>query len=140
MHRRFCKSLLPWIVPLLVLRALIPAGFMLHADTEGLRLVFCSGTAGGAVPSTEHAGHHAGHDGSPAGEPSGEHSGDHAKAGHYDSPCPFALAAVTAAGEVPHLAAAAASPVDEPFEFLSAPSCSAGPPRSDRIRGPPSLA
>lgn len=142
MNRRFCKSLSLWIVPLLLLRALIPAGFMLAADANGLSLVFCSvntpqSTAANATVQHEgHAGHHAGHDNGSAGE----HSGNHASASQHNAPCPFSLAAIAAAGEVPYFGSIAALPADEPFEFVSAPTSSAGPLRADRIRGPPSLA
>lgn len=138
MNRRRCKSLSLWIVPLLLLRALIPAGFMLAPDADGLSLVFCSpGTprsaADAAVQSEGHAGHHVGHDHDP-------HPGDHASANQHNAPCPFSLAATAAAGDVPYFVSTAAIPVDEPFEFFSAPTSSAGPLRADRIRGPPFLA
>lgn len=136
MNRRFRKSLSLWIVPLLVLRALIPSGFMLTADANGLSLMFCSVStpqSAAAVQHEGHAGHHAGHDHDPTG-------GNHASAGQHNAPCPFSLAAVAAAGDVPYCVSTAAIPVDEPFEFFSAPASSAGPPRADRIRGPPSLA
>jgi hypothetical protein len=138
MNRRFCKSLSLWIVPLLLLRALIPAGFMLAPDANGLSLVFCSAStpqsaANAAVQNEGHAGHHVGHDNDP-------HPGDHASASQHNAPCPFSLAAIAAAAEVPYLVATVAIPVDEPFGFFSAPTSSAGPLRADRIRGPPSLA
>lgn len=135
MNRRLCKSLSLWIVPLLLLRALIPTGFMLAADANGLNLVFCSVSmpqATAAVQHEGHAGHHVGHDHDPAG-------GNHAS-GQHNAPCPFSLASIAAAGEVHYCVSTAAIPVDEPFEFFSAPSSGAGPLRADRIRGPPSLA
>lgn len=142
MNRRFCKTLSLWILPLLMLRALVPAGFMLAPDANGLSLVFCSvstplsATANAAVQHEGHAGHHVGHDNDPAGE----HSGNHASASQHDAPCPFSLAVIAAAGDVLHCVSTAAIPADEPFTFLSAPASSAGPLRADRIRGPPSLA
>lgn len=141
MTRRFCKSLSLWIVPLLVLRALIPAGFMLAADASGLSLVFCSVSTPQSVAADAgdqhqgHADHHAGHH-----DPAQEHSGDHASAGQHNAPCPFSLAAVAAAGAISYFVSIAAMPVDAPFEWSSAPTSSAGPLRADRIRGPPSLA
>jgi hypothetical protein len=146
MNRRFCKSLSLWIVPLLILRALIPVGFMLAADANGLSLVFCSAagaqfTAAAAASSQhdEHAGHHAGHE---AADSPSQHSGNHAKhaSTQHDAPCPFSLAAVAAAGEVPYLDSIAAVATAERFVVLSEPAASAGPLRADRIRGPPPLA
>lgn len=145
MNRRFCKSLSLWIVPLLLLRALIPAGFMLAADANGLSLVFCSvnlpqsPAASGTVQHDEHAAHHAGHDHAPAGEHSGAHD-QHTAAGQHNAPCPFSLAAVGAACEVVYLVATVVIPADERFELPPAPPSSIGPLRADRIRGPPSLA
>jgi hypothetical protein len=139
MNRRFCKSLSLWILPLLLLRALIPTGFMLAPDAGGLSLVFCSAAtpqsalANAAVQGEGHAGHHVGHDNDPR-------PGDHASASQHNAPCPFSLAAIAAAGDVPYFVSIAAIPVDEPFEFFSAPTSSAGPLRADPIRGPPSLA
>ena len=139
MNRRFCKSLSLWIVPLLLLRALIPAGFMLAADANGLSLAFCpastsqSTAAHSAVQGEGYAGHHVDHD-------NDLHPADHASSSEHDAPCPFSLAAIAAAGDVPYFLSAAAIPADEPVEFVSAPTSNAGPLRADRIRGPPSLA
>jgi hypothetical protein len=146
MNRRFFKSLMLWIVPLLVARAMLPAGFMLSAGADGLALMFCSGSmqmpAALPQPVADHSGHagHAGHH--DAGQLSGHangHHGDAASGGshHDNAPCPFSLAASGASVDVPFLAAAALVTSDEIVAFVAGPAASAGPVRTERIRGPP---
>jgi hypothetical protein len=130
MRRRHLKLLSLWIVPLLVLRALIPSGFMLSAGEGGLELTFCPAIQV-ADAHALHAGHH---------DAAHHHSG-HSGAGDDDNaPCPFGLTASATTCDVPHLQAAADAPADEPFVSLSAPTSSVGPLRADRIRGPPVFA
>lgn len=136
MRRRHLNLLSLLILPLLLARALIPAGFMLSVDAGALQLMFCP--AGVVQPlgsrAMEHAPHHEGmHHGA---------AGDDAAASHNDdnAPCPFSLVASTTPSEVPYLAAVADRLSDERFEFLSAPTFRVGPVRADRIRGPPVLA
>lgn len=150
MNRRFFKSLTLWILPLLVARALIPAGFMLSAGADGLDLMFCSGSmqmsaalqqpAGDHSEHAGHAGHHdaAQHSGDGSSH-SGSHHGDAASGGSSQdsAPCPFSLAASAASVDVPYLAAAALVPSDEIVAFISVPAASVGPLGTDRIRGPP---
>jgi hypothetical protein len=137
MHRRHLKLLSFWILPLLLLRALIPTGFMLSADQGSLQLTFCPAVVQPAKQVPEHLAH--------------EHSlqhGHHADAGadaaasHNDdnAPCPFSLVASAAQGDVAHLHDSLIAPSDERFEFISAPTVRVGPVRTDRIRGPPTLA
>ncbi|MFC4308617.1 hypothetical protein ACFPN2_05935 [Steroidobacter flavus] len=140
MRRHYLKLLSLWIVPLLVMRALIPAGFMLSVDAGQLQLMFCpSGVVAplfSPKPATQQA--HAEHQHHP-----GMHHGgaDQASASHDDnSPCPFSLVASATPCDIPYLAGATDAPRDEHFEFLSAPTFRVGPVRADRIRGPPSLA
>ena len=121
MNRRLFRKWARWLLPLLVARAFLPVGFMLattHAD--GLQLAFCPDQAPIVQGLHDHAGSH--------------HSG-----GHLDPPCPFAVAAVAAVIDVPHLAPVAAQATDPflPERVLAVPP--AGPQRTDRIRGPPSL-
>lgn len=145
MNRRLFKSLTLWIVPLLIARAMIPAGFMLSAGADGLDLMFCPGSMEMAAAPQNAGGHqsnghseHAGH------QDAGQHSG-HGHEGHDASggsaqdnaSCPFSLAASAASVDVPHLAAAALVPSDEVVAFISEPAGNAGPQRTDRIRGPP---
>lgn len=141
MNRRFFKSLTLWILPLLVARALIPAGFMLSAGADGLDLMFCSGSM--QMPAalqhpagdhSEHAGHAGHHD---AAQHAG-HGSSHSDGGTQDNaPCPFSLAASAVSVDVPYPAAAALVPSDEIVAFISVPAASVGPPGTDRIRGPP---
>jgi hypothetical protein len=140
MRRHHLKLLSLWIVPLLVLRALIPTGFMLSVHAGQLQLMFCpSGVVQPLVSSKTmqqhaHAEHHQGMhhaDGT-----------DHSSPSHADdnAPCPFSLVASATVCDIPYVAGAADAPRDEPFAYLSAPTFRVGPVRADRIRGPPSLA
>jgi hypothetical protein len=136
MNRRILKLLSLWIVPLLIARAMIPAGYML-STADGLQLTFCpvvnQAPAMNAAPMdhSAHAGHdmsqHAGHDG-------GATAGD---TSHENSACPFSLVAATALLDIAFVTTDSIRPVDEIFEFISPPASSAGPVRTDRIRGPP---
>ncbi|WP_116812624.1 hypothetical protein [Steroidobacter cummioxidans] len=139
MRRHHLNLLSLWILPLLVLRALIPTGFMLSAHAGELQLMFCpSGVvqplgSSKMVQQHAHAEHHQGmhHDGADQSSPS--HDIDNA-------PCPFSLVASAAVCDIPHLVGVAEVPRDERFTYLSAPTFRVGPVRTDRIRGPPSLA
>lgn len=140
MRRHYLKLLSLWILPLLLARALIPTGFMLSVDAGQLQLMFCpSGvvqplSTPKALQQSAHAEHHQGmHHGDGADQSSASHDYDNA-------PCPFSLVASATTREIPHLAGAADAPRDERFEYLSAPTFRVGPVRTDRIRGPPSLA
>lgn len=134
MRRRHLKLLSFWILPLLLLRALIPTGFMLSMDAGSLQLSFCPAVVQPADPM-HHAGmHHPGMDHmDAAGHDTASHNDDNA-------PCPFSLVASAAAGDIPFLQASAIAPSDERFEFISAPTVLVGPARTDRIRGPPVIA
>ena len=141
MNRRIFKSLTLWIVPLLIARAMIPAGFMLSVDADGLGLVFCSGSISSvAAGHAQHEGHAGNHDVSHHADHSQQHQGHDSGGGHENAPCPFSLAASIASADAQYFASAAILSADEIFEFLSAPIFSVGPLRADRIRGPPSLA
>lgn len=139
MRRRHLKLLSLWILPLLLLRALIPSGFMLSVDAGSLQLTFCPTVVQPVPQGPEHRAHehsslHGGmHHVDAAGDETASHNEDNA-------PCPFSLVASAAAGEIPHVHDSAAVPGDERFEFISAPTVRFGPVRTDRIRGPPTLA
>jgi hypothetical protein len=155
MNRRFFKSLILWIVPLLLARAMIPAGFMLSVGADGLELMFCSGSMQMPAELQQPAGVHGGHAGHAGGHDhnagdAGQHSGhgsSHAGAQHGDAasgdsthdnaPCPFSLAASAASVDVPYLAALALVPAGEIVPLISDPAASVGPLHIDRIRGPP---
>lgn len=139
MNRRFAKLLTLWIVPLLLARALIPAGFMLAADANGLSLVFCSGSMSLAPAAQDpHAGH-AGH--IAHAEHHDPHSG-HESSGmqHESGPCPFSLAASAALADITSSTDVAFVVATTVVAVPSSPAVSAGPLRADRIRGPPALA
>jgi hypothetical protein len=130
MNRRLFRKWARWLLPLLVARAVLPVGCMLVSQADGLELGFCPDQAP-IVQGLDHAvtghaaGGHAGH-----GQ---QHSG------HADPPCPFAVAAVAAVIDVPHLDPVALQAAEQvvPERAVAVPL--AGPQRADRIRGPPSL-
>ena len=140
--RRFNRWIL-WLLPLLAVRALVPAGFMLSAENGALQVVLCSGSGPVAVtpsapsahehhhlPASEGHAHH--HDGGHAG--SEHHSGSGA---HESSVCPFALAAMAylpgAANAMLRLPAFSAAPADGYSQGV----LFSHPILTDRIRGPP---
>ena len=140
MRRRHLKLLSFWILPLLLARALIPTGFMLSVDAGTLQLTFCP--AGVIQPlgeqraeqPPEHSAHHAGmHHVDAADEQAASHNTDQA-------PCPFSLVASAVPSDVPYLHDSASEPSDERFELISTPTVRVGPIRTERIRGPPSIA
>jgi len=129
MNRRLFRKWARWLLPLLVARAFLPVGFMLATtQADGLQLAFCPDQAP-IVQGTHHAstGGHA------------DHAGPHHSGSHVDPPCPFAVAAVAAVIDIPHLAPVASEAVEQilPERVIAVPL--AGPQRADRIRGPPSL-
>ena len=92
-----------WLVlPALLLRALIPAGFMPLAGVGGAYLGFCPGDGAGA-PSVllGHAHHHAHDEGGAPGAPSGAH--------HHPA-CIFSLGATTVAADAVSLLSAILAP------------------------------
>jgi hypothetical protein len=124
MKRRLYKKWALWLLPLLVARAFLPVGFMLvSSQADGLQLSFCPDQAPIVQGLHDHS----------------QHSGSHHGGGHLDPPCPFAVAAVAASIDVPHLAPVAAQAAEQflPERVVAVPL--AGPQRIDRIRGPPSL-
>jgi hypothetical protein len=85
---RRSRRLLAAVLPLVVLRLLVPAGFMPMADAGGLTLALCPGeTASGAAVLSAHAGHHM-HD--------AQHGGGHAPAAEHHTPCLFAASSAPA--------------------------------------------
>jgi hypothetical protein len=125
MNRRLFRKWARWLLPLLVARAFLPVGFMLvSSQADGLQLGFCADQAPVVQGLHDHGS---------------EHSGSHHSGSHLDPPCPFAVAAVAAVIDVPHLAPVAAQATEQflPERVVAVPL--AGPQRIDRIRGPPSL-
>lgn len=135
MNRRLFRKWARWLLPLLVARAFLPVGFMLATtQADGLHLAFCpdqvtviQGHDAAESPKGDAAGHDGHDDGS-------QHSGAHAV-----TQCPFAVAAVAAAIDVPHLDPVAAQAAEQILPERAAAVPLAGPQRVDRIRGPPSL-
>lgn len=122
MNRRAAHRWLTWLLPLLLLRAFVPAGFMLGSD---LQPMLCSGIA---VVASHHEHHHAGH--------GAEHSGGQV---HEKSICLFAAAG---SASLPMPAYVPVAFVFEPLEhvtFLADPELRAAPVLIDRIRGPPAV-
>ena len=130
--RRFNRWIL-WLLPLLAVRALVPAGFMLSAQNGALQIVLCSGNGPVAVTPSAPSAHEHHHDGGQAG--SEHHSGSGA---HGSSVCPFALAAMAylpgSANAMLRLPAFSAAPADG----VSQGVLFSHPILTDRIRGPPS--
>jgi DUF2946 family protein len=124
MNRRLFRKWARWLLPLLVARAFLPVGFMLATtQADGLQLAFCPDQA--AVVQGHSGAHH--DDGS-------QHAGAHGA-----TQCPFAVAAVAAVIDIPHLDPVASQAAEQilPERVTAVPL--AGPQRIDRIRGPPSL-
>jgi hypothetical protein len=124
-----------WLLPLFLLRAFIPVGFMLSWSQTGPQLVMCSGS--GPMPvsqqgSKAQAAQH--QQRTEAHHPGGQHQ--HSKADGANM-CPFAAAAT--AGALPAFAAVAAFAATVSTEVREAPYryLPSAPVLIDRIRGPP---
>jgi hypothetical protein len=123
MHRRRWALAL---LPLLLLRALVPVGFMPAVGAGSFALMFCDAATG--IGAGAHAHHH-GHAHGPAGT---------GPAGHAASPdCPYAQS-----GAPPLLASAAAPPAAPPAAapagWPATPDAPRSPPpRHAAARGPP---
>ena len=136
MRRRHLKLLSLWILlPMLLARAWIPAGFMVSVEAGALQLMFCP--AGIVQPTglqaQQHVHHQGMHHADGVDADAAAHDGDNLT-------CPFSLVAASVPTEVPYFHGAASDLSDERFDFISAPALRAGPLRADRIRGPPALA
>jgi len=128
-----------YVLPLLVARVFVPAGFMLSNGQDGLSLVLCSGTGPVATfqatssaaaeqqHRAEHGEHHYGHGGG---------GGDT----HDDAPCPFSLAVSACAADIAYFAAPDSVTSTQKIVSYSNPPPGAGPVQIDRIRGPPLFA
>ena len=115
--RHRLRLVIALLLPLMVLRGLLPAGYMADVRNGELRIVMCS--AGLAVLGDDHGKH-----------PQGS------------TDCPFALAhaAVIAPPLQPLLALLAPAPALRFTSFAGAVlPPSTGPPRTTLVRGPPAL-
>ncbi|MCX7056898.1 MAG: hypothetical protein NTZ79_06810 [Proteobacteria bacterium] len=109
------------VLPLLALRALVPAGFMAAPVAGAIQIVFCEP---GAMAGHHHPGHDAGHQSTVA-----------------DPTCPFAQSAGPAPlPSIPVLAADSAPSGVEPILTVSQTAPASGPERQQTPRGPPTLA
>jgi hypothetical protein len=134
MNRRLFRKWARWLLPLLAVRAFLPVGFMLATQADGLQLVFCPDQAQIVQ------GHVAAHDGQGAYHDEAGHDDDSQHSGaHAVTQCPFAVAAVAAVIDVPHLDTVAVQAAEQILAERAVPVPLAGPQRADRIRGPPSL-
>lgn len=117
--------LIALVLPVLLLRAAIPAGFMAASVDGTLQIVLCQ-------PGMMAGVHHHHHPGSPDSNPS---SAD------VDPTCPYAQSAGPALmPTLPVLPAAVAMHQLEPPVSATQTRLSYGPPRHQSPRGPPSLA
>lgn len=117
----------------MAVRALVPVGFMLSLQADGPALVFCPAVM--SAHATPEPGYSSGHHG-PA-----EHHGaieESPNGAPGDSPCPFALAGVAAPSGAVHIDVYVADS-DVLLPKPRQPSFQAGPPRSERARGPPGI-
>jgi hypothetical protein len=156
MKLRTLQRWILWLLPLMLLRAFVPAGFMVAAHSGELSLVFCSSVLAPSQPSghsisqavelapadhRNHAEHHSvqssapspehqTHDGSQTESP--EHSANGANS------CPFALTTVTPAAEIEFFIG---QPASDSYQqrFSALPATSYGPQRAESIRGPPAF-
>lgn len=119
-YRRRARVGLALVLPLLLLRALVPVGFMAAPEHGALKLVMCMG-----VPGT----------------PQDLRGVDHASGSGSHNPCPFALSAsaplpslsLAIPGRPGEASARLAFGVDRPF-------IAPGPARQQTARAPPNAA
>ena len=131
-----------WLLPLMLVRAFVPAGFMLSAQADELSLIFCSGSVTTAQSSSEHLAHdhHASHSADSSASSSESHSESNNSQSNSEgiAACPFAASGTAATAQVPYFVGQFAPPdYEHPISTLSV--ASSGPQRADRIRGPPAL-
>lgn len=116
--RRHIRLVIALLLPLMVLRAMLPAGYMPVAENGELRMVMCS--AGMQLPGGDHT--------------------DHGQQPATDTVCPFA-SALTGAPPVQQAMLAVVAAAEFPFTSFSADTLppSTGPPRITAARAPPAL-
>jgi hypothetical protein len=132
-----------WLLPVFILRAFVPMGFMWEATADGPRLVVCSGIAGSAASSASdpHAQHHVDHNGH-----DGHHAGNHEHTGGGDSEsshqgalCPFAAAGISSLDGLTQASLTLQPAAVAPIALPDVPLFDHGPISRHRIRGPPAL-
>lgn len=133
---------LAWLLPLIALRAFVPAGFMLSWSDGGWQFMLCSGT--GPAVMQQMAPDHGGPDAADAQHayhaqhaPSSQHEHSSAAKRFESSLCSFAVAgSITSVGYVAAPLAHALVALDA-FDFIANPELRSPPVLIDRIRGPP---
>jgi hypothetical protein len=131
MNRARIKPWIVWLLPLMLLRAFVPMGFMLSGESGALAITFCSSVA--APPASDvHAAHH-------HLEPQSAGHHHHGSEAHEHTVCPYGLTGPAQAASVINFE------VSAPLGELSAtpgkslqPSLT--PSQTEPIRGPPALA
>jgi hypothetical protein len=134
-HSRHALNL--FVLAMLLLRALVPAGFMLAPVNGGLAVVLCDADASASMH--QHSGHdHALHEHADHGPVGHDHSGGHS---HPDPTCPFAQSAgATPLPALPVLAAAPRAALCVAFDRVAQTHSHFGPVRQQSPRAPPRLA
>jgi Protein of unknown function (DUF2946) len=131
MSERHSHRWLAWLLPLLLLRALLPVGFMLSWSDAGLRIVMCSGSGPlpTHVPTVEEQQH-------PGDSHRGGGQHEHSRADNA-ALCPFAVAGTS--GALPSFDAVVAFAATVSHRIRGLPAFDLAIPAVliDRIRGPP---
>ncbi len=120
---------LAWLLPLILLRAFFPVGFMLSWSDQGLQLVLCSGS--GPLPDA-HARHGHEHHVQAAGAQHQDHSQS-----HDNAVCPFAAAGTASVAASCVASVAFVTLVADHVPDLAHPRTASTSLLIDRIRGPP---
>lgn len=160
MKRRTVQRWIIWLLPLMVLRAFVPAGFMVAAQAGDLSLVFCPSVSTGphsgadvtadrsegldtrsaATAHHDHAAHHSEHS-APSVEHQAHHGSQSEAAEHHAdgaNSCPFALTAVASAPEIDFFVGEPAT-ASYSLRFSAVLFSSPGPQRAASIRAPPAF-
>ena len=125
-----------WLLPFLVARALVPAGFMLSVGDSGLDLTFCPTVASATevAAASHHGGAHHAAEWRDAGEPQ-QHS-DHYQASDTGV-CPFGVVGGACTVTSFHVADFQLASGANLLPAYTAPPDANRLIRTDRIRGPP---
>jgi hypothetical protein len=118
---------LVWLLPLLVLRAFVPAGFMLSWSGNDLQIVLCSGTGPATPLASEHIASDSAHH---------HHEGGESKI-HENSLCPFAAAGFANVTQLEFVSILALLVGQDRFGFFTDPAPRSAQVATHRIRGPP---
>ncbi|MET0658018.1 MAG: hypothetical protein ABW110_07660 [Steroidobacteraceae bacterium] len=143
MSARATHRWVSWLLPLIVLRAFVPAGFMLSWSGNDLQLVLCSGTGPlvlQSAPATGASAHdaHAHHmHQMEQGGAQHHHDGDGTSKAHDSLLCPFKAAGLSGVPLHDHSVADLILPSVELFDSFPEPKLRSASVQIDRIRGPP---